>query len=128
MANLACPEGKLRFSFWFMSKVLLADDEVTMVQMVTELLRAEGHEVFPFTNGSAALEAIEAVAPELVITDLYLDKTPAQGIDILHKARSLNPPGVATAITGFGTIEPAVQAMQTGAYDYLDKPCKLDDL
>ena len=71
-----------------MAKVLLADDEVTMVQMVTEVLRAEGHEVFPFTNGSAALEAIETVAPELVITDLYLDKTRAQGIDILHKARS----------------------------------------
>ena len=52
-----------------MAKVLLVDDEVTMVQMVTESLRAEGHEVFPFTNGNAALEAIEAVAPELVITD-----------------------------------------------------------
>ena len=57
-------------------------------------LRAEGHEVFPFTNGNAALEAIEPVAPELVITDLYFDKTKAQGLDILHKARSLNPPAV----------------------------------
>src|SRR3989440_7382318 len=111
-----------------MAKVLLADDEVTMVQMVTELLRAEGHEVFPFTNGSAALEAIEAVAPELVITDLYLDKTRAQGIDILHKARSLNPPGVVIVITGFGTIETAVEAMKNGAYDYLEKPFKLDEL
>src|SRR6266446_6383006 len=80
-----------------MAKVMLADDEVTMVQMVTELLRAEGHEVFPFTNGSAALEAIEVVAPELVITDL-------------------------------GTIETAVEAMKNGAYDYLEKPFKLDEL
>ncbi len=48
-----------------MAKVLLADDEVTMVQMITEVLRAEGHEVFPFSNGSAALESIEVVAPEL---------------------------------------------------------------
>ena len=111
-----------------MAKVLLADDEVTMVQMVTELLRAEGHEVFPFTNGSAALDAIETVAPELVITDLYLDKTRAQGIDILHKARSLNPPGVVIVITGFGTIETAVEAMKKGAYDYLEKPFKLDEL
>src|ERR1043165_6613173 len=111
-----------------MAKVLLADDEVTMVQMVTELLRAEGHEVFPFTNGSAALDAIETVAPELVITDLYLDKTRAQGIDILHKARSLNPPGVVIVITAFGTIETAVEAMKNGAYDYLEKPFKLDEL
>src|SRR3989475_7768950 len=111
-----------------MAKVLLADDEVTMVQMVTELLRAEGHEVVPFTNGNAASEAIETVAPELVITDLYLDKTRAQGIDILHKARSLNPPGVVIVITGFGTIETAVEAMKNGAYDYLEKPFKLDEL
>src|SRR6184192_1075281 len=111
-----------------MAKVLLADDEVTMVQMVTEVLRTEGHEVFPFTNGSAALEAIETVVPELVITDLYLDKTRAQGFDILHKARALNPPGVVIVITGFGTIETAVEAMKNGAYDYLEKPFKLDEL
>src|SRR5881296_4119545 len=111
-----------------MAKVLLADDEVTMVQMITEVLRAEGHEVFPFSNGSAALEAIEVVAPELVITDLYLDKTRAQGFDILHKARALNPPGVVIVITGFGTIETAVEAMKNGAYDYLEKPFKLDEL
>src|SRR6266545_3046603 len=111
-----------------MAKVLLADDEVTMVQMVTELLRAEGHEVFPFTTGMAASEAVENVAPELVITDLYLDKTNAQGFEILHKARSLNPPAVVIVITGFGSIETAVEAMKKGAYDYLEKPFKLDEL
>ena len=111
-----------------MAKVLLADDEVTMVQMVTELLRAEGHEVFPFTNGNSALEAVENIAPELVITDLYLDKTRAQGLEILHKARSLSPPAVVIVITGFGTIETAVEAMKKGAYDYLEKPFKLDEL
>src|SRR5437667_1992698 len=111
-----------------MAKVLLADDEVTMVQMVTEVLRTEGHKVFPFTNGSAALEAIETVVPELVITDLYLDKTRAQGFDILHKARALNPPGVVIVITGFGTIETAEEAMKNGAYDYLEIPFKLDEL
>ena len=79
-----------------MAKVLLIDDEVTMVQMVAELLRSEGHEVFPFTSGNAALAAIESIAPELVITDLYLDKTRAHGFEILHKARSLNPPAVPT--------------------------------
>src|SRR5437764_1227721 len=111
-----------------MAKVLLADDEVTMVQMLAELLRGEGHEVVPFTNGNAASEAIETVAPELVITDLYLDKTRALGLDILHKARGLNAPAVVIVITGFGTIETAVEAMKKGAYDYLEKPFKLDEL
>jgi len=111
-----------------MAKVLLVDDEATMVQMVAELLRSEGHEVFPFTTGNAALEAIETHNPELVITDLYLDKTRAHGMEILQKARSMNPPAVVIVITGFGSIENAVEAMKRGAYDYLEKPFQLEDL
>ena len=111
-----------------MAKVLLVDDEMTMVQMVTEMLRADGHDVHPYTNGNAALEALAEVAPELVITDLYLDNTRAHGLEILKKARSLNPPASAIMITGFGSIDTAVEAMKLGAYDYLEKPFKLDEL
>jgi DNA-binding NtrC family response regulator len=111
-----------------MAKVLLVDDEVTMVQMVTELLRAEGHEVFPFTNGTAAAESLDSVHPELVITDLYLDKTRAYGFEILKKARALSPPALVIMITAFGSIETAVEAMKQGAYDYLEKPFKVDEL
>ncbi len=111
-----------------MAKVLLIDDEVTMVQMVTELLRKEGHEVFPFSNFNAAMETLESQVPELVITDLYLDKTRAHGLDILAKARNLTPPATVIVITGFATIETAVEAMKKGAFDYLEKPFKVDDL
>jgi two-component system response regulator AtoC len=111
-----------------MAKVLLVDDELTMVQMVTEMLRGEGHEVFPFTNSKDALAAIEVHQPEVVITDLYLDKTRPHGLEILQKARSLNPPACAIVITAFGSIETAVEAMKKGAYDYLEKPFKLDEL
>lgn len=111
-----------------MAKVLLVDDEITMVQLITDLLRAEGHEVYPFTNGNAALEAMEGHQPELVITDLYLDKGRAFGLEILYKARSLTPPAVVIMVTGFGTVETAVEAMKKGAYDYLEKPFKPDEL
>ncbi len=111
-----------------MAKVLLVDDELTMVQMVTEMLRQEGHEVFPYTNSKDALAALETHAPELVITDLYLDKTRAHGLEILQKARSLTPPASVILITAFGSIETAVEAMKNGAYDYLEKPFKLDEL
>src|SRR4029077_20327216 len=90
--------------------------------------RQEGHEVFPFTNGAAALAAITTHAPELVITDLYLDKTRAHGLDILQKARELDPPATVIVITGFGSIETAVEAMKSGAFDYLEKPFKVDEL
>ena len=88
-----------------MAKVLLVDDELTMVQMVTEMLRHAGHEVFPYTNAKDAFAAIETHAPEIVITDLYLDKTRAHGLDILQKARSITPPACVILITGFGSIE-----------------------
>ena len=111
-----------------MAKVLLIDDEVTMVQMVTELLRREGHEVFPFSSNNAAIETLEAQCPELVITDLYLDKTRTHGLEILQKARALNPPSTVIVITAYATIETAVDAMKKGAFDYLEKPFKVDDL
>ena len=111
-----------------MAKVLLIDDEVTMVQMVTELLRREGHEVFPFSSFNLAIETLEVERPELVITDLYLDKTRTHGLEILQKARALNPPSTVIVITAYATIETAVEAMKKGAFDYLEKPFKVDDL
>jgi DNA-binding NtrC family response regulator len=111
-----------------MAKVLLVDDELTMVQMVADLLRQQGHEVFPFTNGAAAVAALTANSPDLVITDLYFDKTRAHGLEIVQKSRALTPPAVVIVITGFGSIETAVEAMKAGAFDYLEKPFKLDEL
>ena len=111
-----------------MAKVLLIDDEVTMVQMVAELLRREGHEVFPFSSFNAAVETLEAQKPELVITDLYLDKTRTHGLEILQKARALSPPSTVIVITAYATIETAVDAMKKGAFDYLEKPFKVEDL
>jgi DNA-binding NtrC family response regulator len=110
-----------------MAKVLLIDDELTMLQTLSELLRIEGHEVVPFTNGNAALAAISSAAPDLVITDLYLDKTRPHGMEIVQKARGLNPPATVIVITGFGSIETAVEAMKAGAFDYLEKPFKIEE-
>ncbi len=111
-----------------MAKVLLVDDDLTMVQMVAELLRQEGHEVFPFSNGNAAMAAIATHSPDLIITDLYFDKTRAHGLEVVQKARTLNPPAVVIVITGYGTIETAVEAMKNGAFDYLEKPFKVEEL
>jgi len=111
-----------------MAKVLLVDDELTMVQMVGEMLRADHHEVAPFTNASAALDAMETVCPELVITDLYTEKSNPAGLEILQRARALNPPPQVILMTAFGTVETAVDAMKKGAYDFVEKPFKLEEL
>jgi two-component system, NtrC family, response regulator AtoC len=111
-----------------MAKVLLVDDDLTMVQMVGELLRQEGHEVFPFSSGPAALAGLTTHTPDLVITDLYFDKTRAHGLEVVEKARTMSPPAVVIVITGYGTIETAVDAMKSGAFDYLEKPFKVEEL
>src|SRR4030095_2151119 len=103
-----------------MAKILLVDDELTMVQMVSEVLRSEGHEVFPFTNANGVIEAISSFQPDLVITDLYLDKTRAHGMEILQKAKAMPRAPVVVMITGFGSVESAVEAMRLRACDYLD--------
>src|SRR5215472_9287907 len=110
-----------------MAKILLVDDELTMVQMVADMLRQEGHEVFPFTNIQAASAALATHSPELVITDLYLDRSSPHGMEILKKARELVPPAVVIVITGFGSIDTAKEAMKHGAFDYLEKPFKVDE-
>ena len=103
------------------------DDEITMVQMISELLRTEGHEVFPSSSLNRALENLENEAPDLVIADLYLERTRPVGLDLLARARSLPKPPVVIVITGFGTVETAVEAMRKGAFDYLKKPFQLED-
>jgi DNA-binding NtrC family response regulator len=99
-----------------------------MVSMVAELLRNLGHEVSAHSNAAAALDALERFGPELVITDLYLERTQALGLDILRKARALDPPALVIVVTAFGSIETAVEAMKMGAYDYLAKPFKSEEL
>lgn len=98
-----------------------------MIQITSELLRAEGHEVFAATNLEAACGLLEAQKPELLITDLYLEKSRPVGLTMLAKATALNPPPVVIVITGFATVETAVEAMRKGAFDYLQKPFKLDE-
>lgn len=109
-----------------MARVLVADDELTMLQTVCDLLRQDGHEVLPFNNRAAAVEALTGESPDLVITDLYLDKNQPLGLDVLGKARELSPTPTVIVITGFGTVGTAVEAMKNGAFDYLEKPFKVD--
>ncbi|KAF0175720.1 MAG: sigma-54 dependent DNA-binding response regulator [Limisphaerales bacterium] len=111
-----------------MAKVMLVEDDLLSIQIVTEILRAEGHEVVPFNEGAGAIEAMERLAPEIVITDLNLGKTGPSGMDVLKRARALTPPAIVIVITGYGSFEIAVEATKLGAFDYLQKPFKAVEL
>ena len=75
-----------------MAKILVVDDEITMIQITSELLRAEGHEVFSSSNLEQACALLEQQKPELLITDLYLEKAKPVGLTLLQKATAMNPP------------------------------------
>ncbi len=109
-----------------MAKIVVLDDELTMVQVIGDLLRDEGHEVLPFTDGQAAAHAIASVGPDLVITDLYLAPSRPHGMEILRRCREVVPPPVVIVITGYGSIQTAVEAMQQGAFDFVEKPFNID--
>jgi DNA-binding NtrC family response regulator len=111
-----------------MAKVLVVDDELTVLQVLSELLQAEGHEVNPCCSVAQAIQALTDFGPDLVITDLYFEKGAPAGLEIVQRSREMIPPPVTVVITGFGSVETAVEAMKHGAFDYLEKPFKLDQI
>ena len=101
-------------------EILLADDEKSIVVTLRDALEAAGHRVTAVFEGRAALEAIARKTFDLVISDIRMPG--ADGVEVLRRARGSFPPTDVILITGFGTIDQAVEAMREGAYTYLTKP------
>ena len=107
-------------------KVLLADDEKTIRITLGDDLRTAGHDVNDVGHGDDALRALEAGAFDLVITDIRMPG--ADGHEILKRAKEIRPETEVIVITGFGTVESAVEAMRQGAYSYILKPFLNNDI
>jgi DNA-binding NtrC family response regulator len=107
-------------------KILLADDEKTIRVTLGDDLRDAGHDVDDVGHGDDALRAVEAGGYDLVITDIRMPG--ADGHEILKRTKEVRPETEVIIITGFGTIESAVEAMRQGAYNYILKPFLNTDL
>ncbi|MBL8696662.1 MAG: sigma-54-dependent Fis family transcriptional regulator [Planctomycetes bacterium] len=101
-------------------QVLLAEDERTIAVTLRDALESAGHAVTALADGRQALEALAKRAFDVVVTDVRMPG--ASGLDVLKAARAQNPPCEVLVITGYGTIEQAVEAMRLGAFSYLQKP------
>jgi DNA-binding NtrC family response regulator len=109
-----------------MARIVIIDDEPAMVEVIATLCRDKGHQVFPFNSAEKAIEQIPNHAPQVVIADIKMQKL--GGFDVLRECRELtNPPSV-IMITGYASVETAVEAMKLGAYDYITKPFKIDEM
>lgn len=107
-------------------RVLVVDDEVSIREMLAEVLELEGYQVRVAEDGRAALEHLANLHFDLVLTDLKMPKL--GGIELLEQMETVSPSSVAVIMTGFGTVETAIGAMKRGAHDYILKPFKLDEV
>jgi len=107
-------------------KILVVDDEEWMRDACVEILQPEGFEVMTAADGPTGLELIKRCSPDLILVDL---KMPGMdGIAYLGSVKTFDPDIVAIMITGYATLEVAVEAMKTGAFDFLPKPFKPAEL
>lgn len=104
-------------------RILVVDDEVAQVRALCETLRDHGYDTTGFTQGRAAVEALRKARFDLLLADLAMPEM--DGIAVLHAVQQADPDIVGIIMTGEGTIATAVEAMKTGALDYILKPFKL---
>jgi DNA-binding NtrC family response regulator len=101
-------------------EILLAEDERSIAVTLRDALEGAGHRVEAVRDGKAALQSFAQRNFDVVVTDVRMPG--ASGIEVLKAARAQKPPAEVLVITGYGTIEQAVEAMRLGAFSYLQKP------
>lgn len=107
-------------------KVLVVDDEPIICRTCFKILNDIGYDVKTLLNGSEVLPVIEKEMVDVVLLDLKMPGN--DGMEILKEARQVNPDIVVIIITGYATVNSAVEAMKLGAYDYISKPFTADEL
>jgi two-component system, NtrC family, response regulator HydG len=108
------------------TRVLIADDHIGMARLVAAHLGDLGCECVIVSSGSAAIEELAKVVPDVVISDLRM--ADVDGLDVLDAARAVDPDLPVILMTAFGAIEGAIEAMRRGASNYLTKPLRLEEL
>lgn len=107
-------------------RILVVDDDESLRWVTQAQLQQSGYDVAAAADGVSALDIVRQRPPDLVITDLNM---PAMsGLELLKKIRAEYPEIIVIVVTAFGTVENAVEAMKSGAYDYITKPVNMDEL
>src|SRR5215831_15792240 len=109
-----------------MPRILIVDDQRNMRTTTALVLKQEGYEVAEAESGETALSKLLAEPFDVVLTDLKM--APLDGLAVLRGALEISPSTQIIVMTGYGTVESAVEAMQMGAHDYLAKPFKESEL
>jgi len=108
------------------SMVIVIDDEETMRDSCSLILKKDGFRVETAENGSSGIRKINQFSPDIVLVDLKMPGI--SGFDVLDQIGKIDPDIISIVITGYATVESAVEAMRKGAYDFLPKPFTPEEL
>ena len=108
------------------SRILVVDDERSMREFLAILLTRDGYEVVAAENGSQALAALRQRPFDLLISDIRMPD--CSGIDVLREAKALQPDLPGILMTAFSSTQTAIEALRTGALDYISKPFDVDEM
>ncbi len=109
-----------------MEKILVVDDEQSLREVLSIMLKRAGYAATTVADGEEAIEQLQKEIFDLVITDLRMPKV--DGMEVLKAVKSASPETVVLIISAFATADSAVEAMKQGAYDYLTKPFQVDEV
>ena len=107
-------------------KILVVEDDPAVATTLTAALEAEGYSVADASSAEQALERLPVEDFPVVVTDIFLGQK--TGLDVLYRARALNPGCAVILITGKGSLETVIEATRGGAFEYLSKPFPMDRL
>ena len=107
-----------------MATILIIDDNETVRDGLAHVVKKLGHEPVVTASGAAGIAAFKQRPADFVITDLKMEGT--TGVDVLKSINALDPDVPIMIITGFGTVETAVEAMKLGAFDFVTKPIQTE--
>ncbi len=107
-------------------KILLIDDSTEILENLSVYLVSEGYEITTASDGTTGISMLEKNFYDFILTDMKMPG--ADGLEVLKYAKEHSPESICIILTGYGTIKNAVEAMKNGAFDYLTKPVKLDEI
>jgi two-component system, NtrC family, response regulator PilR len=109
-----------------MARILLVDDEASILTVLCTLLKGEGYEVVPVQGGDKARSVLTSGEFDLLISDIRM--TPVDGMQLLRLAHEECPRLPVVMLTAYGSVETAIEALKLGAFDYVTKPFRVDEL
>jgi len=109
-----------------MAKILIVDDEARILLLLQSLLKANGYETVTAKDGLEALELINKTSFDLIISDLRM--SPMDGMSLFREVKTRFSSIPIILLTAYASVETAIEAMKIGAFDYLTKPFKVDEL